>query len=327
MTFARIFFNSEEVLPEFVKTASIRPREAIKGHSSSAFAGPGRSFPISDKPNIYISAAYAIHGGADPEVIGNIKRAASLFGISGDIENLEKFLSRRAEGGKSASGRWAIAETVDGQSYCCFGESEDDAMAESCRFLKRASRLPFGLKTKVAQSLIERAGSKKFDMDDLVFKYAGYAYPIPDMLEDMLYRRTASVPIGKRAEFSNTISALACHPDMMTPEGAMKVAEYINGFDEEFGIRRLYGSGVSEPHLSVFHVPVHKAAALIDEHSPIEVSGHKFTREQMSSAPFKRAAEFAIGADEMSLEKSSPPQIAEAIRSAGAADTLARILG
>ena len=104
-TLIRVFGAGKD-LPEYVLEGeyALDPGDlSVKRASCFADRG-GRSFPINDSANTWMSYLYARVHGADGDVLGAIQKAASFFGIGDDLDFIESRI-RAYSAPKTASSR------------------------------------------------------------------------------------------------------------------------------------------------------------------------------------------------------------------------------
>lgn len=96
----------QNLLPEFIKEASMPTQEEVKDLKDNAFANPlTREYPCHNKQATVLSALYAAANYEDEAVLDNIKKMASTYAIDSitqpifsHFENqLEKYASEKAE--------------------------------------------------------------------------------------------------------------------------------------------------------------------------------------------------------------------------------------
>lgn len=315
--FAKLFSGDTDYpLPEFVKTAEYPEGDgALDEFAETAFADQAkRAFPIYDMAAVFVSAAYANMQDAPDEIKTAIQKAAGLFGIEDEIMRLESHLANikraRQKSASAGLGDWQICLPVDGRVFTSTGSGMGDLAKTAERFCGDETRLePLPFKMAVAQEIIQTAGDEKFDLPDEIFKVAGYAYPDTDAMQAHVAARLVGLPMDQRPAFVNKVAQLRDAEG--GPEDLQKLAEFVDRWDEQFNLRRFYGSKFPDAARTVYAIPVHKAAEMLKtvQVGEVEHPVHNFDTE-----PYLKAASYVCGGTDFAKAGADRTTVIEAIR-------------
>ena len=240
-------------VPDFVKNAEYETEEGIDALPDYAFADPiSRQFPIHTPSDVYLSAAY-LHGktACDQKIDEQIKTASKVFGIEDSVNAVIELAKKRFElTSKVASPNIWDFETKSASFSGSGLEALNDAVSS---FEQTRMSYEFNERTEIAENLSKIASDLGADLPESISKFAGNAHVDLEKLQAQLEVRATFLHHPRDVqEFLCKIAVLG-NAAAATPEEAMKVAEFIDGFDTQHGLTKFYGSRLEDPHSSVFN--------------------------------------------------------------------------
>lgn len=253
--FVRIF-QAGEKLPDFIKSASYGDASSLKSLPSSSFADSTlRNFPIHTPADVLVGASYFYGQGLNesmPDVTNSFKTAALVFGIEKELEEIQKVASDYQALQKSASAPvesgWLIdtnALTAEGEDFSSLQRFADDWMTKTASFsLDDRTEIAGALTSALRQAdlpvpnrLRSLACEGEFDRDTLKTAFYQRGMGIHDSFQKAAFYANAET-------FGNS--------EAPTAEEMQKTAAYLDAFDRENNIVRLYGRGIMDPHTAVW---------------------------------------------------------------------------
>lgn len=306
-------YGKGDELPAFVKAGEfLVEKEDLDTLDDNSFADPqGRRFPTYDKAATFVSMAYYMASDEeDHDLEGRLKRACTLFNLNSEIKRLGNLIAERklAEKAhkKSASldcasdESWAIDVESGNRTLKCAGVGADSFLSACDQFLEIDVRNEKVATIKAAAEEIVhealRLGGEFYEkMPDDILKLAGYGYPDTDLLESYVGARAIGLPDEHvRKNFINAVHSLkeAAESDI----GALpKLAGFLERFDEDYGLRKFYGTKFPDPLRSVHNVSTRKAASLTRK---VTVGDHTYYAEELNSPEARKVALYVLGDDD-----------------------------
>lgn len=300
--YAKIFHSYE--LPEFAKQAECASEDTLHGLPDSAFALPGcRAFPIYDRSNTIVSAAYAFAQPNDKTAqlaIEPIRKAASVFGIADEIEKMERHVAGllTAENQKQAADATPKPFEVEFGPFQKLAGSTDKALEQAIEhFFAHRFEIGFADRAKAASVLMDAAAERGIRPPQELARYAGRGCEcnVPKLNSALSGRATMMVDGDKR----KLAFMLAEGSDLSSAEGRQAMASKLAQFDEEEGLGRFYYDRVLDPHLSVFN-----EAADTQKNAILTVGVSSYPHGQWigsAARPFREGLEAALGSEKAAL--------------------------
>lgn len=245
-------------VPDFVKQSGYESEEAVSALPGTAFADQdSRLFPIHTPADVYLSAAY-LHGknaSVDLSIAESVDKAAQLFDIQSEVADviaIAKAYNSRTTKVAAPSGGWSF--TTKTASFA--GQGESHLRSAAAALENNYRNYSFGERTEIAENLVKVAGDLGVDLPVAIEKFAGMSHVNPDDLIVQLQARALALNDPRRTEDFLSKIALIKQAAAATPQEAMKVAAFLDGFDRENHLTRFYGSRISDPHTAVFNTPM-----------------------------------------------------------------------
>jgi hypothetical protein len=304
-TWVSIGSNHENLIPEYVMSVDLdATKEAAAQLGDNQFADPYRRlFPIDSQAQTWLSAAY-FHKSASTGklplkpieregIAARIKEAASIFGISADVEKIanaikESLVEKTATDSDNNYG-WVIKDAKTGEvlarKYPMFDAQGVKKASEY--FAEYRSRYPIEVRREIAGNIVKAAHQYGVPASELrldVKVEAGQGIPVKSILMDELYERAN---LCKDAEVAialaniNTLVATASEAELS--DGLQELATVIDGFDKVAGLTEHYGKTISMPADIIYSVPMDKAVKFASD--AVELHQHVFSAEKLAELP------------------------------------------
>ena len=184
-----IRISDKYAMPDYVKTAEILEKTAAEQLPELLFADPiAKQFPINDKANTWLSAAYFNENGHQIKeavhydmVKGNIEKAAAIYGILEDVRNVfsiepdavTKSITKAAE---VLPPEAVVAPVEDEQALYPILSPEHVKLAEQ-HFIENMARIEPPVRRQIAVHIMKRANDFGHPVSRIVIKTAGFAMP------------------------------------------------------------------------------------------------------------------------------------------------------
>lgn len=258
-------------LPSFVKDAELDDPEMLQYFEKDAFADDySRSFPINSPARVYVSNAYFLSKKAQmvkrwgksyiTHVEDRIKKAADIFGVTGDLKEYEKQASERTDRGYTEEPIYTME--IAGTSYNLFPvKTAEEFTKVANTFSNNISKFPFQERQKIAQAFVAKASKYGVDeLPELVCKYAGMYYPDVGELKAKLWHRATKVASPElRAKYESLIEAV---PALDSKEDVFKLAQIVDHFERQSNIK--VAQVLGDPVDQFFTLSVEKVAEILN---------------------------------------------------------------
>ena len=296
--------------PEFVKQADLE--EILCGPEYSdpvaAFADPVyKNFPIHSKAATWMSAVRMYHGGIDQKNVraaANLKRAAQFFGITREVQRLEKRAEELAA--KDAlQGRdedFALVFNDGQQTVRRLPLRTPEEVEKSANwFLEHRDDLAFADRQKVAQRILAK-GEEALSPEtaDTLRKQAGYGFCAPKFalhLVEGRIRFARQKQASCVADLEKTAAAIREQPSLMHQQATReKLAAALDEVDQHLQLKHKYRTGeVTRPEDVLFALNVKYAADVLAQHVKL-TSGCVYKKADLKRVPLE-ALENRFGSD------------------------------
>lgn len=300
-------------LPEYVKTANLDDSLELSNLPKTAFADSDRCiYPINTPARVYVSNAYFINKKADisklygesytSQLENNIKEAASIFGITEDLENYSSSFNEK------------IAEDYP-ERYLTefnFGENSliqlypvktaSDLTECVTHFVKNIKNYPFDVRVKTAQNIVKFAEELEVeDVPELVMKYAGLYYPDLSNLGGEIRRRAAK--LTKEANKKIYEDVAKDISNMTEISEVMKIAEVLFHIENMEGLydKTAVANVLGDPVDCIF---THSIEKIAEDLAFIDIHGDKYKVEDLTKISRDKYEEaFGFELDPADIEK------------------------
>lgn len=268
--------------PDYVADGSLVSEKDASALPDTSFADQvGRRFPLVDKANTWASAGYFAKTAAEHQytkatydlVLSRIKRAAAIYGIEKDVEDVLA---------KIAAAREIVHTKVasDDLSNYCDPEHKgfpvfDKQGAELANdfFSRNAYKYGHERRQKIAQNIIRKSAEFKVKIAEQVRLSAGQGFPNRETLaEDLFFRANELMRRGtyKMAEELCKFAAEVCKcSDEELDQNRGGLFDAISGIDEMTGIDEMYGKKFHAPEEVVFEITPDSMKEVIDDAVPM----------------------------------------------------------
>ena len=297
-------------LPDYVLDGVPLTKEAAAEAPDALFADSrNRRFPISDRANTWLSAAYfAKTAGAAYEsedyqrIAKTLLKAAKAYGITKDVETAMGTLSEQAV--KAAEAR---SEALAKAAEACYGEPETRGFPMFTKvqvklacsyFCDNAYAYDGRRREKIAKNILRKAAEYGIEAPETVRKEAGAGFPRRDFLaENLLTRETELMRRGlpkMASDMRKTIKVIleATPEDLLNQLDALR--EMISGTDELSGIDKDYGRRFLPPADFLYDLSDKDAKDFQEDTVP--VGGELLSAKALAGLP-KRIFERVLGSE------------------------------
>lgn len=311
--------------PDYLRDGTVVDEKDAEALPSTVFADRAhRRFPLTDKANTWVSAGYfaktAAEHGYSPEeremVLGNIKRAADIYGIGKDVEEMMKKVAGQDEHTqdlvKQAAEDKANYCDPDHMGYPVFDKS-GAAMANDF-FTKHAYKYGHERRMKIAKNIMRKCAEYGVKVAEQVRLSAGAGFPNREVLAENLFFRANELMnrgVYKMAEelckFAKEICICSDEDLDKNREGIFNA---IGGIDEVTGMDDGYGTRFLAPEEMVFDVTPESMKEIIDDAIPM--GNDTFSAKALAGLPralFEKVLPKEMVDGMMDGEKISPKKL------------------
>lgn len=266
--------------PDYLRDGTVVDEKDAEALADTAFADRAhRRFPITDRANTWVSAGYFAktadeHGYSPAEreaVLFNIKRAADIYGIGKDVEEMMKKVAGAPEQVKQASEDKANYCDPDHMGYPVF-DKEGAEMANEF-FAKHAYKYGHGRRMTIAKNIMRKSAEYGVKVAEQVRLSAGAGFPNREVMAENLFFRANELMnrgVYKMAEelckFAKEICICSDEDLDKNREGLFNA---IGGIDEVSGLDEGYGTRFLAPEEMVFDITPESMKEVIDDAVPI----------------------------------------------------------
>lgn len=269
-------FGAGRGLPEYVLDGeySVDPGD-LTVKRASCFADRGtRAYPIHDPANTWVSYLYARTNGANDEVVGTIRKAASFFGINDDLDLIEQKIEAFSRPNKQAKVNWTVDVPCSSGTFKSAGAGKG-SIGKACAELtsKQFESLhPMSDRRKIARELISVCPPDfRDEIPDRVMKTAGIGIPDMDDLVASIVARSLVIKEDVREPFIKAANQLTDLDSSDRTLGMLtETCDFLDTFDKAHNLTRFYGNRFPDPVSSVFTHSLKEAESLS---SSVKVAG------------------------------------------------------
>jgi len=279
--------------PEYFVNGSLVDEKDAEALPDSSFADRAhRRFPLTDRANTWASAGYFAKTASDigytdrerENVASCIKRAADIYGIRNDVEDIIEKISCRP----------SVKQASDDESAYCDPEHRgfpvfDKEGAEMANrfFEKHAYKYGHDRRRTIAKNIMRKSAEHGVKVAEQVRLSAGAGFPNRETLaENLLFRANELMSRGtyKMAEelckFASEI-CLCSDEDLFRNKDGLFDA--IAGMDEVTGLDKEYGKKFFPPEEVLFDVTPESMKEVVDDAVPM--GGDTFSAKALSDLP------------------------------------------
>lgn len=254
-------------LPEFVKEAEYDEESLVESLPSTSFADSiNRRFPVHTPADTYVSAAY-FYGktaGADKNIEANIQKAAAIFNIFNEIEDVKSVALEHSVPTETKTASSGIDWSIDVDGYQCSGSTVEQLEYRSKEFIGKYASYSFEQREEIASALLEVAEKIGATVPNGIRSLSKVGNCDREILKAAIDQRALAVPDNRnKTAMSINISDLFGTEGNPSQEEMSKLADILNEFDTQYGLNRRYGRGVIEPHFAVWSDHSVKTAGIL----------------------------------------------------------------
>jgi len=263
--------NSHRV-PDYVNKYVALTKEAAAELPSELYADEAkREYPIDSAPAVWLAAAYFKEASASyrnqeikEHIKERIKEAATIFGISSDVEEVFSNSSVKVATAADKDENYCWVDQAGRRMYPVF-DKEGAEKAIQC-FEERRFNYPLDMRVKLARNIISKACDYDVEPSYVLMKEAGFGVPNrANLMSELLERAriTKDPEIAyKYAQINETI-ATASTEDLLA--NLEKLAEVIDMLDEANGLKSQYNVKLLSPNESIYTMTLKEASAVVDD--------------------------------------------------------------
>jgi len=274
--------------PNYVKQAEREDYEALP---QSAFAGPGKLYPVHNKAAAWWSIAYFLQNrGALPKDLRGIieprlKKVAQIYGI--DYQDMQ----RRAQESPAKPRKFALDEEWRGERIQLYPLDTPQQIHQAAESLYRyRHRIPYIWRRKAACALLESAKEQSIHLDneDYFLKAAGLGVCPPEQAAKAILTRSlmADDPEIRQGAYEYA-AQIAREP--FSKEAHQQHLQVLAMLDETLGLTRYYGKGLNTPEEELCS-HLFKEAADILEGSVLLQDGKPLYKDQLKGVELDKVA-------------------------------------
>lgn len=280
--------------PDYIARGSLVDGKDAESLPDTSFADRvNRRFPITDRANTWASAGYFAKTAADmgytesqkENVLAMIKRAASVYGIANDVNDvMEKVSAASKPAEKRASDETAFCDP-DHRGYPVFDKQGAEMANEF--FSKNAYRYGHDRRMSIAKNIMKKSAEFGVKVAEQVRLSAGDGFPNREVLaEHLLFRANELLRRGtykmasELCKFAKEI-CICSDEDLFRNRNGLFDA--IGGMDEVTGIDELYDKKFAAPEELVFDIPLSAMREVSEDAVPM--GGDTFSAKALSELP------------------------------------------
>jgi len=290
--FVKAFHDTK--MPDFVKNAEPTPSESLATLPYSSFADEAtRSFPMHTPADVYISATYLFGKSAsiDLVVAQKLKQAAVMFDMA-DAYNEARSIGLAYSNGvleKSADVDCYDWE-IECNNFSARGSDQASLVRASDHFLAKVAQYSFDDREEIAAEFLLASRALGVDVSPDLKKYAAEGYFNATAFANALEQRALIVKGNEKLAMLDDIKAVANMDDPSELE-LRKAANFLNTFDNQYGVNRHYGNGVIDPHSAVWSSP---EPIVIEQPAIVKIGNCEYPLEKVAGK-LPEAFNFATG--------------------------------
>ena len=291
------------LIPDYAMDMPLLTKEAAATLPDTAFADTvHRRFPVDKQGATFLSAAYyadaklrqALPTGDYTKLVeANIKRAATIFGITADVDKIMTAVLTE-EQDKRADDESNFGYTRDGvKLYPMFDEV--GVMKASAYFDEYRFSYPQPMRKEIAENIMTKAAGYGVTVSDIVRREAGQGICNPEVVAAELLDRAK---MYKDAETSQVIGAMAKVVAMSSGsdlvEASEKLAAIMGYADAIEGVDASYGRKLLSPADILYDINLKSAQAILED--SVELRRNMFSAVKLAQLPVSVYSD-VLGAD------------------------------
>ena len=280
--------------PDYIVEGSLVDEKDAEALPETSFADTvRRRFPLTDKANTWVSAGYFAKTASEcgysaaqrDMVLSRIKRAAAIYGISKDVdEMMSKVAATNEVQIKEASAEDAYCDP-EYKGYPVF--DKQGAELANDFFSRNAYKYGHERRMTIAKNIMRKSAEFGVKVAEQVRVSAGDGFPNREALaENLLFRANELMRRGtykmasELCKFAREICVCSDEDLFRNREGLF---DAIGGMDEITGIDDCYDRKFSAPEELVFDVPLSAMKEVVDDAVPM--GGDTFSAKALSGLP------------------------------------------
>lgn len=281
-------------VPDYFRDGVLVDANDAASLPDTAFADPvRRRFPLTDRANTYASAGYfaktasecgyapAMHG----QVLSRIKRAAEIYGIGKDVDNLMSKIAAAPAQEKQASDDLSNYCDPEHRGFPVFDKQGAEMANEF--FSRNAYRYGHARRMEIAKNIMKKSAEHGVKVAEQVRMSAGEGFPNRETLaEHLLFRANELMRRGtyKMAEELCKFAGEICIcSDEDLDRNRHGLFDAIAGMDEITGLDELYNRKFCAPEELMFDITPDSMRDIIEDAVPM--SGDTFSAKALASLP------------------------------------------
>ena len=281
--------------PDYIVEGTLVDEKDASALPDTSFADPvRRRFPITDRANTWASAGYFAKTASDcgyskqqhDAVLYRIKRAANVYGIGKDVDELMSKIAAASEPvEKQAADDLSCYCDPDHRGYPVF----DKAGAEIANsfFTKNAYKYGHDRRKEIARNILKKSAEFGVKVAEQVRMSAGDGFPNREVLaEHLLFRANELMRRGtykmasELCKFAKEICICSDEDLFRNKEGLF---DAIGGMDEVTGLDELYDRKFAAPEELMFDIPLGSMKEVVEDAVPM--GGDTFSAKALSELP------------------------------------------
>lgn len=270
-----------ENVPHYVRQYTLPDEKTASTLSEGLFADPvNRLYPINDKANTWLSAAYYAFDAQQPgtkiagDIWGAIVNAAEIYGVSSDVTKLNDtivngFHTKQASVEDSNYGwlqRDGTGKVIE-RRYPMFDMA--GVKKAAAYFDENRRHYGLGMCRTVAGNILRKAAEYGVDTNDLpasIEREAGMGLPRRSVImRELNERAELSKDAENGALLANVTRLVGASDDAELHANVEKIAEVLEQFDKLEGLTHHYGKGITYPTDFLYGVSMKEADAFVNK--------------------------------------------------------------
>ena len=280
--------------PDYVAEGTIVDREMASTLPDTAFADCAhRRFPITDRANTWVSAGYFAKTAGDcgysaptrRAVRDRIKRAAAVYGISADVENVMAKMSAPPPAEKCAADDLSNYCDPDHRGYPVF--DKQGAELANDYFSRNAYKYGHERRMAIARNIMKKSAEYGVKPSEQVRVSAGDGFPNREVLAEHLAFRAKELMRRGTYKMAEELCKFASEICSCSDEDLFRcrdgIFDALGNIDEVSGLDELYDKKFSAPEELVFDIPLSSMREVMDDAVPL--GGDIFSAKALSMLP------------------------------------------
>ena len=281
--------------PDYIANGALVDEKDAAALPDTAFADRvNRRFPITDRANTWASAGYFAKTASDcgysdrqkETVMAMIKRAADIYGIAKDVDDMLGKLSEKNEQvEKKAADDLSCYCDPDHRGYPVF--DKEGAELANAFFTKNAYKYGHERRRTIAKNIMKKSAEFGVKAAEQVRMSAGDGFPNREVLaEHLMFRANELLQRGtykmasELCKFAKEICICSDEDLFRNRDGLFNA---IGGMDEVTGLDDLYDRKFAAPEELVFDIPLGSMKEVVEDAVPM--GGDTFSAKALSELP------------------------------------------